>query len=137
MLKVKAVGIGFLLLATACSGIPTTNTDTTNIHLYESVDMSSRMHAMSAELLHIHINTMRSELTANEHQELLTRLRALEGMAKAIGGDGVITNYSVINQYMGAFIYDVQLAQKFANKTPPNYVPANRLVKSCESCHDS
>ena len=110
---------------------------TKNVHIYSSVDMSQRMAGMSEELLIITGMTSEPSLTTKEHNELLERLQALSLRARSIGGDNTITNYSVINQYMGAFIYDVELAKEFANKNPPNYVPANRLVKSCIACHDS
>lgn len=97
--------------------------------------MSERMHGMSDELLVITTLTAQPTLTSTERLELLKRLRALSIRAQSL--DNGVTNYSVINRYMGAFIYDVGIAEKFANKTPPNYVPANRLINSCISCHST
>lgn len=106
-----------------------------NVHLYNSVNLSNKMHGMSEDLFVITTLTTQSSLTSAEHEQLVQKLRALSTKASSLG-DGV-TNYSVINQYMGAFIYDVELALQFANKNPPNYVPANRLIRSCISCHDT
>jgi len=64
-------------------------------------------------------------------------LNKLERTASRLGGVDTITNYSVINRYMGAFLYDVRLAREFAEREPPNFVPAFRLINSCQSCHES
>jgi len=64
-------------------------------------------------------------------------LDKLERTASRLGGVDTITNYSVINRYMGAFLYDVRLAREFAEREPPNYEPAFRLIRSCQSCHES
>ena len=74
---------------------------------------------------------------AERHEIVINELNTVEQIASGIGGDDVITNYSVINHYMGAFLYDVALAKQFAYQEPPNYVPANRLLNSCRSCHNS
>ena len=129
--------IVLLVLNVSCASNSGNRSLSKNVHVYNSVDMSNRMKGMSAELLTITTLTSQSTLTPSEHNELLKRLQSLSLKARTIGGEGVVTNYSVINQYMGAFIYDVELAKQFANMDTPNYVPANRLVKSCISCHDT
>jgi len=71
------------------------------------------------------------------HNAVLNELGKIERVASNIGGDNIVTNYSVVNRYMGAFLYDVNLAKEFANRKPANYVPAHRLIRSCQSCHES
>jgi len=70
-------------------------------------------------------------------QRVLAELNKIERIASNLGGDDVVTNYSVINRYMGAFLYDVSVAKEFAQREQPNFVPAYRLIKSCQSCHQS
>jgi hypothetical protein len=80
----------------------------------------------------------KTEVTdAQRHDIVHKELNTIERIASGIGGGEIITNYSVINRYMGAFLYDVNLAREFANRNPPNFVPANRLMNSCLSCHAS
>jgi len=73
------------------------------------------------------------ELYRSVHAEL----DKIEKIASGLGGSDTVTNYSVINRYMGAFLYDVNLAREFAEREPPNFVPAFRLLKSCQACHES
>ena len=86
-------------------------------------------------LANLHFDTDIAD--AERHSIIISELNTVERIASGIGGDDVITNYSVINRYMGAFLYDVALAKQFAYREPPNYVPANRLLNSCRSCHNS
>jgi len=71
------------------------------------------------------------------YQSVHAELDKIERIASGLGGPDTITNYSVINRYMGAFLYDVTVAREFAERDPPNYVPAFRLLKSCQACHES
>lgn len=78
-------------------------------------------------------NIDQEQLYKGVHAEL----NKLERTASRLGGVDTITNYSVINRYMGAFLYDVRLAREFAEREPPNFEPAFRLIRSCQSCHES
>jgi len=105
--------------------------------IHESVlhaDMTTMAHSLG-RLARLHFDT---DITDTErHSIVINELNSIERIASGIGGDDVVTNYSVINHYMGAFLYDVALAKQFAYRDPPNYVPANRLLNSCRSCHNS
>ena len=82
--------------------------------------------------------TMDKDITLlMQRSRILPLLDNIEGVAGGLGGGPVVTNYSVINYYMGAFLYDVSIARKFANREPPNIVPAGRLINSCLACHRS
>ncbi len=88
-----------------------------------------------ATLSNLSLDTSRTE--ESKTADVLAGLERIEAIASDLGGDDVVTNYSVINRYMGAFLYDVQLAREFALRDPPNHFPASTLVKSCLSCHQS
>lgn len=112
--------------------------DYTSVQVIGEESLHAEMGAMSQEmltLLQLNADTDRQE--PQSQQLALNKLNNIKSIASNIGGDGVITNYSVINRYMGAFLYDVGVAQDFVLKTPPNYFPAASLIKSCMSCHDS
>lgn len=68
---------------------------------------------------------------------MLTSLDRIAARARQVGGDGAVTNYSVVNDYMDGFLEDVAVSREFAAREPPNLVPANRLVPSCLACHRS
>jgi len=97
------------------------------------------MQHMADQLALVAITVMDSESTDPARREqILPMLDRIETIAANLaGGDEVVTNYSVINHYMGAFLYDVGVARQFAIREPANLLPAGRLVKSCMSCHES
>lgn len=106
-------------------------------HLHEGMnDMAQEV----AFLTELSVSGLEKEGKTTEPHgkgEVLDSLDRIKLIAEGIGGAGVVTNYSVINRYMGAFLYDVNIAREFAERTPPNYFPAYSLIKSCLSCHDS
>lgn len=67
--------------------------------------------------------------------EVLLELNRIQQIARGLRGDEEIPSYSVINRYMGSFLYDIEVAKQFAKRDPPFFVPSNRLVKSYLSCH--
>ena len=110
-------------------------------HVIEERVLHTQMKQMSTHLAEVTELTMGVGDTAGGNPALkaqvLAQLDTIEGIARGIDADNAITNWSVINRYMGAFIYDVRVAREFAADEPPNYVPANRLIRSCLSCHSS
>ncbi len=112
--------------------------DYTSVHVIGGEALHAEMGAMSQELLTLLRLNANSDRPEPQSQQLaLDTLNNIKSIASSIGGDDVITNYSVINRYMGAFLYDVGVAQDFVQMEPPNYFPAASLIKSCMSCHDS
>jgi hypothetical protein len=96
------------------------------------------MQTMADRLSAVAFVTLNAELTPEQQRaEILPLLDSIKTIAASIDGDDAVTNYSVVNRYMGAFLYDVGLARKFASREPPNLIPAQRLIKSCLSCHES
>lgn len=127
--------LSMLVTITGCVSIPDKSYEYRSIH--ESA-LHSDMRAMATSLRVLAELNFDTEISAVQQQGIVQReLSNVERIATGIGGGDVITNYSVINRYMGAFLYDVGLAKEFADRDPPNYVPANRLIKSCLSCHSS
>ena len=94
---------------------------------------------MADELAHIALIILDDKPSgAERRQQILPMLDRIEIIAATLAGeDEVVTNYSVINHYMGAFLYDVGVARQFAQREPANLIPAGRLIKSCMSCHES
>ncbi len=95
----------------------------------------SLMAKQIATLSNMSLDNSRSE--RSKSTDVLASLDRIEAIASGLGGEGVVTNYSVINRYMGAFLYDIQIAREFALRDPPNHFPSYTLVKSCLSCHQS
>lgn len=83
------------------------------------------------------ITTDKNSTLKIQRERIIPLLNNIESVASGLGGGPVVTNYSVINYYMGAFLYDVSVAREFVNKNPPNIVPASRLINSCLACHRS
>lgn len=72
---------------------------------------------------------------AERAERVIAHLDRIERRALGVGGRGAPSNRSEIDDHMDGFLHDVALAREFARRDPPNLVPANRLVNSCESCH--
>ncbi len=105
-------------------------------HLIHETILRSDMRTMAASLGVLAELYFNASVTEADRLEIVqTELDKIKRIATNIRGADVITNYSVINRYMGAFLYAVDLAKQFADRDPPNYVPANRLLNSCKSCH--
>lgn len=130
-----------LLLVLVSAGCATADRDPgepVDFHVMSETELSIDMRAMSDRLAGIAIVSLDQSLTdAQRRQRILPLLNDIEAIAEGVKGEGVVTNYSVINRYMGSFLYDVANARAFANRQPPNLVPAQRLVNSCLSCHQS
>lgn len=111
--------------------------DQNNFHLLSENKVQIDMQEMAINVSAILGATM-DESASIESQSgtVVPKLDKIQKLAFELGGTG-LTNYSVINRYMGAFLYDVGIAREFALRSPPNLMPAGRLVKSCLSCHDS
>jgi len=75
--------------------------------------------------------------TASRQRLVLAELDKVSDIAGEMGGDGIMTNFAVMNQYMGAFLYDVNTARKYVNFTNPDFKPAGQLMRSCQSCHST
>lgn len=106
-------------------------------HAHSAPEIRAHMRVLADELLSL------TELTVDGASDdgrvrgdVLASLERIDARARRVGGDGAVTNYSVVNDNMDAFLDDVALARDFAAREPANLVPANRLVQSCLSCHD-
>jgi len=110
----------------------------TSYHVMSDDQLHGEMRSMVVDirkLLEIYLDSDYPE--PQRQNSALAYLDNIERTAEGIGGDEKITNFSVINQYMGAFLYDVGIARDFVEKSPPNYFPAGALIKSCTSCHQT
>lgn len=124
-------------LLTGCAAIEDEETSQ-SFHVISETKLHSNMQLMASMLSTITAEIMdNSKSPETKRDQVIPLLDQIEVVAGTLGGGPVVTNYSVINRYMGAFLYDVSIARRFANSEPPNLVPAGRLVKSCLSCHDS
>lgn len=107
-------------------------------HVIGEIQLHTEMRKMSKELNKLVNIYMDSRLQEPDRKnEALSSLDRIQSIADELGGSKTITNFSVINDYMGAFLYDVNVAKAFINRNPPNYYPAGSLIKSCLSCHRS
>lgn len=127
------------LICSACA-VPDNvrSVESADFHFASEIELRQRMQSMADRIGAIAKTSMSQDLTLENQQDIvLPLLDEIETIATEIDGASTVTNYSVINQYMGAFLYDVTVARQFALKSPPNLLPARRLIKSCLSCHES
>lgn len=112
--------------------------------MLDGPELRGHMYALADELLAMTVLTLGTDEreqdgTAPSLEERAERVVAhldrIESRALAVGGRDTVTDRPEINAYMDGFLYDVRLAREFARRDPPNFVPANRLVGSCRSCH--
>jgi hypothetical protein len=139
VIKVSAVSLTALMLLTGCvepvvrqENIPAT------FHILSEAELHQNMQEMADRVTALAFITLDESLTPEQRRvRVIPLLESIEVSASGIDGKGAVTNYSVINRYMGAFLYDVSVARTFASREPPNLIPAQRLIKSCLSCHES
>lgn len=127
--------VSLFFLTSGCATVPDSSR---TFHVLGEESLRSEMKLMGAELrilLDIYLGDNLPEPERNE--TTLASLNKIDSIAEGLGGGDKITNYSVINDYMGAFLYDVGIAKDFATRNPPNYFPSGTLIKSCLSCHES
>lgn len=126
------------VMVLASSGCATVEREPVDFHVMTETELRIDMKDMSDRIAGIAIVSLDNSLSAEQRrQRILPLLDGIEKIAEGVKGEGVVTNFSVINRYMGSFLYDVANAREFANRQPPNLVPAERLIKSCLSCHQS
>ncbi len=123
------------LFSNGCSFIEDKGTE---FHFLGKAALQSDMRRMAVSLRAISDMTAApTDSAITVQQRVMLELDRVDSIASSLGGEGITTNYSVIDRYMGALLYDIQLAKEFSLHDPPNYVPANRLLNSCLSCHQS
>lgn len=134
---VYLVSIGSL---TGCQSMPENASEELKpkFHVLDSTVLHAEMRLMTAEL-QVLVDTYldNSLLEPARQKKSLAALDRIQSIASGIGGGDIVTNYSVLNDYMGAFLYDVSIAKEFVVSTPPNYFPSGRLIQSCLACHQS
>jgi hypothetical protein len=75
-------------------------------------------------------------LDAGQHAEVVRLLRAMEATAAELDPKGRRTNHPVIDQNIGAFRRDIEMARLAAERDPPNYFLAGSVAGSCSYCHE-
>ena len=126
----------FMLLLSGCTVVATE--EPVRFHLINELQLRSEMQRMANRIIVLTEMSMAEENPGTaSRNDVLLELNRIQQIARGLRGDEEVTNYSVINRYMGSFLYDVEVAKQFAKRDPPNFVPSNRLVKSCLSCHQS
>lgn len=140
MAKTKTIFLLLVLLMASLFGACSTiEKEPTHFHYLSPTIVQSDMQNMADQIALITLTLLNADSTNEESQKkVLSMLDRIENIAQTftVGGEA-LTNYSVINRYMGAFLYDIGIAREFALREPANLLPAGRLVKSCMSCHDS
>jgi len=132
-----------LLLSAATCQSPLTRdppevADKITYHTLGDANLHAQMQEMAIEIRALIDVYYEHDLEESARQDrALASLSRIQNIADDLGGENKITNYSVINEYMGAFLYDVEIARGFILQNPPNYFPAGTLIKSCLSCHQS
>lgn len=126
----------FMLLVSGCTVVATE--EPVSFHLINELQLRSEMQRMAKRIVVLTEMSMAEENPGTaSRNDVLLELNQIQQIAWGLRGDEEVTNYSVINRYMGSFLYDIEVAKQFAKRDPPNFVPSNRLIKSCLSCHQS
>lgn len=103
---------------------------------YHRALLREDMRAMTISVRKLLVLDAQSEVSEEErHRQVMRELDNLEGTARVVQEDGEISNYSLLNPYLGSFLHDISMAREFALQSPPNYQPATWLIKSCLFCH--
>ena len=129
---------GYVGLAALLSGCALAEPKELPFQVIHEPALHSEMRTMSKSLgviADLYFDESVSE--TQRYNSVRAELNKVERTASGLGGVDTVTNYSVINRYMGAFLYDVNVAKEFIDREPPNFVPAYRLIRSCQSCHGS
>lgn len=128
-----------VLLLNACAAPDSLNNpESAHFHILSESQVRTGMQQMANRIHSIANTSLNEEISLEQRRDrILPMLDDIESIAGELDGDQAITNYSVINRYMGSFLFDVSVARKFVQRNPPNLLPAQRLIKSCLSCHDS
>jgi hypothetical protein len=125
----------FLVVISGCANRVATSHQ---FHVISEDELRGEMLKLADYIGEVADITVAEETTLHiQRDRIIPLLNNIASVASGLGGGQVVTNYSVINYYMGAFLYDVSVALKFAYKNPPNIVPAGRLINSCLACHRS
>ena len=125
-------------LSSSCALVEREPKEPASFHVMSESELSIDMNAMGELIGGIAIVSLDQSLSDEaRRRRILPLLDGIEQIARGVKGENEVTNYSVINRYMGAFLHDVANARSFAYRQPPNLVPAERLIKSCLSCHQS
>ena len=125
------------LLLAACASPQSENRENPQLfHVLSESDLSINMQAMADRIAVLSLFALDDTLSAQQKQDkVVPLLNSIELIASELDQGGAVTNYSVINRYMGAFLYDVAMARRLAMAERPDFLPAQRLIKSCLSCH--
>jgi len=128
----------YAALSFLCNACALSESKNTYYQVIHEPALHAQMRTMANSLGILAFHFFEKKLNDDQMYNIVnTELRKIEQTASQIGGKDAITNYSVINRYMGAFLYDVGLAREAADQEPPNFSPAFRLIKSCQACHES
>lgn len=138
-MNTRTLAVTVSLVLSACASTqPDEGENPRLFHVLSESEVSVNMQAMADRITVLSLLTLDDELSPEQKRDkVVPLLNSIELIASELDQDGAVSNYSVINRYMGAFLYDVSVARRFANQTPPNLLPSQRLIKSCLSCHES
>ncbi|NND91858.1 MAG: hypothetical protein HKN42_13440 [Granulosicoccus sp.] len=129
-----------LVLSLACCSSPMQINEQApeRFHALSEDDLRVHMQGMADRIAVLSLFTLDHEMPATQKRDkIVALLDSIELIAADLNRGGETTNYSVVDRYMGSFLYDVTTARRFAQRDPPNFVPSQRLVRSCLSCHES
>lgn len=131
--------IWILLMTSACAVPDSVKAPVpAHFHILSQSEITDGMQQMADRVRLIASTRLNRELSLEQQRKrILPQLDDIKTIAGNLDGDGAVTNYSVINRYMGSFLFDVDVARQFAQRDPPNLIPAQQLINSCLSCHES
>lgn len=77
----------------------------------------------------------KTELSTEEHDEVVRLLASIETTAARVDPHGQTTNQPLLQRNIEAFRRDLARARQAAEADPPNYFLAGTTVGSCLYCH--
>jgi hypothetical protein len=99
--------------------------------------LRSSMWILAGEIHHLDelLRSAPDESNADLQQEVQRTLQRLAVAVEQIDRPGRSTQHPALNQHLGRFAHRIELAQRSADRTPPNYFQASALSGSCFLCH--
>lgn len=76
-----------------------------------------------------------STVSSEQQQRIIVILNKINASTNKLGGGNITTNHLVLDEHLGDFKSEVNLALRDASSDPPNYFALGRLSGGCLGCH--
>ena len=125
----------FMAIAGSCAQVRKATYPPDFVYL-EKKEVTSAMQKMAVSINKLHRMLSDTEYQqASKQQDVLTELDVIESVTRSLRTGGSQSNHPLIDQHMDNFRDQLLVAKNAAQRDPPDYYPAGRLVGQCQGCH--